>query len=408
MTQPEQGSGSDENVVDARQWLEQSIESLLDAGEYVRAIGALNRLLAVADTTETKLYCYENLGVIAYREGELEEAYQAFEQAAGLSSTDPGLSYALGHCAAARASWWRALMHYLAAVHHARDRDDEAEFIRAAAVAMEHLGYSDTALSMFLGALDRSPDNPWILESISKFYEQEGRWFEALDVQEALIDVLADGLPAHLPSSEALSDHLGQHPDNPQLDRLIRRFMALWTIDREAIEQRTDAITERLRSEIGPARDGHGQRAEADAGLSPLNLPAGLHLLVHQLAGYERNFLLLESAQSLWARARHDRFDIHLTPYKLAAAIQAIVERLHWRVPTPFEELGELYGVEADGIQAAARVLVGRYGVQFIPEQDRYRDLGSSDSRRLVNLQRAILYGVDVGGLESGITMLGE
>ncbi|MFP4601094.1 MAG: hypothetical protein ACLFVJ_22795 [Persicimonas sp.] len=412
MTQPEQGSGSDDNVVDARRWLEQSIESLLDAGEFVRAISALNRLLAVADTTETKLYCYENLGVIAYREGELEDAYEAFEQAAGLSSTDPGLSYALGHCAGARASWWRALMHYLAAVHHARDRVDEAEFIRAAAVAMEHLGYSDTALSMFLGALDRSPDNPWILESISKFYEQEGRWFEALDVQEALIDVLADGLPTHLlpESVTERADHPSDehHADNPQIDRLIRRFMALWTIDREAIEQRVVAITERLRSEIGPARDDHSEHAEADAGLSPLNLPAGLHLLVEQLAGRERNFLLLESAQSLWARARHDRFDIHLTPYKLAAAIQAIVERLHWRVPTAFEELGELYGVEADGIQAAARVLVGRYGVQFIPEQDRYRDLGSSDSRRLVNLQRAILYGVDVSGLESGVTMLGE
>ena len=391
--------GAEDNVVDAARWLEDGIEHLLDDGAYGRAMQALNRLLAVAEDTETKLYCYENIGVLAFQLGDVDEARQAFLQATELSATDPGLSYALGHCAAAQANWWRALLHYLTAAHHARDLDDQAEFMRVGALAMQRLGFPDTALAMLLGALDRSADNPWILEAISQLYEYEQRWFEALDVQEALIDVLADGIPhARGPSSS----------DERQVDRIVRKFMSLWTIDREAIRRRVEAITERLRNQIGVVRDGEDRPDGADMGLTPLNLPAGLHLLVEQLAMHERNYLLLETAQSLWAQARHDRFDIHLTPYTLAAAIQSIAERLHWRVPTSFDELGDIYGAEPDTIQAAARVLVGRYGVGFIPEKDIYGGLSRADSSRLVNIQRAILYGVDVSHLESGVTMLGE
>ncbi len=389
---------SSHNVIEAHQWLAQTIETLLDEGKYVEAMRALNRLRAVATDTDTRLFCYENLGVLAYRAGDVDEAREAFERAAELAASDPGLSYALGHCAAAEGQWWRALLNYLIASHSAEDLADEAEFMRTGAIAMQQLGFPDTALSMFLGALDRSPDNPWILESISHFYETEGRWFEALDVQEALIDVLADGLPS---SSSQLAD-------NPQVDRLIRRFISLWTIDRQAIEKRVRAITERLRSEIGVVCDDDPGAPAADAGLMSLNLPAGLHLLVEQLAAHDRNFLLLETAQSLWAKARHDRFDVHLTPYTLAGAIQAVCERLHWRQPASFDELAKIYGVEADTIQAATRLIAGRYEVRFVPEHDHYGGLDAADSRRLVNVQRAILYGVDVSELESSVAMLGD
>ncbi len=404
MTSSNHGPKDSHNVVEAHAWLARTIETLLDDGKFVEAMRALDRLLAVAQDTETKLFCYENLGVLAYRSGDLDEASAAFVRATELRDgprqlADAGLAYALGHCAAARASWWRALMHYLSAVHFARDRVDEAEFMRVAAVALHRLGFADTALSMLLGALDRAPDNPWILESISEFYEREGRWFDALDVQEALIDVLADGLP---PIDGA------HRADDPKVDRLIRRFMALWTIDRRAIEKRVHAITDRLRSEIGVVRDDHQTEPAADMGLMSLNLPAGLHLLVEQLAMHERNFLLLSTAQSLWAKARHDRFDVHLTPYTLAAAIQAVSERLHWRVPASFEELGRIYGVEADTVAAAARLIAGRYGVHIIPEQDIYSGLDPRESRRLVNIQRALIYGADLADLESTRAMLGD
>ncbi|MFW5966282.1 MAG: hypothetical protein ACOCV2_02135 [Persicimonas sp.] len=401
MTQRDAQVGSHGGVVEADRWLEERIESAIAAGESVRAMRALNKLRSVARDTDTKLYCYENLGVLAYREGEVERARQAFERAADLSVSDPGLSYALGHCAAAAGDGWRALLHYLGAFHHADDRIDRAEFLRAAAEVVLELGAVDLALSMFLGALDRAPDNPWILESISRCYEREGRWLDALDTQEALIDVLADGLP-----TPGAADRLA---DKPEIHRLVRRFMELWTIERADIERRVDAITDKLRAEIGVVREEDAPDATDDMGLTPLELPAGLHLLVEQLAVRERNFLLLETAQSLWAKARHDRFDIHLKPYKLAAAIQAIAERLHWRIPTPFDDLGDLYEVDPDAIQAAARVLIGRYEeLRFFSERDRYRGLDASESRRLVNLQRAILYGIDVSHLESGVTMLGE
>lgn len=386
------------NVVEAHQWLAEAIEALIADGEYVEAMRALNRLLAVAGDTPTKLFCYENLGVLAFGAGDVDEAIAAFEHASELSATDPGLSYALGNCAAARGHWWRALLYHLTAVHFARDRVDEAEFMRAGATAMQQLGFADTALSMFLGALDRSPDNPWILESVSHFYEREGRWFDALDVQEALIDVLASGLPTR--ASELAT--------NPQVDRLIRRFVSLWTLDRGDIEKRARAITDRLRSQIGLVRDDARAEPDADMGLMSLNLPAGLHRLVEQLAARERNFLLLSTAQSLWAKARHDRFDVHLTPYTLAAAIQAVSERLHWRVPTTFEKLGRIYGVDADTVQAAARLVAGRYQVQLFPERDLYSGLDPRESRRLVHIQRALIYGVDVADLESSLTMLAD
>ncbi|WP_168210657.1 tetratricopeptide repeat protein [Persicimonas caeni] len=402
MTDPYNGSNAT-NVVEAHQWLADTIETLIDEGKFVEAMRALSRLRSVADDTPTRLFCYENLGVLAYRAGDVDEARQAFERAASLKSNelsagDPGLLYALGHCAAAHGEWWRALLHYLTAFHNARDRVDEAEFMRTGAIAMQQLGFPDTALSMFLGALDRSPDNPWILESISHFYEGEGRWFEALDVQEALIDVLADGLPS---ASSRLADHA-------QVDRLIRRFISLWTIDRQAVEKRVHAITDRLRAEIGLVRDDDPGAPMADAGLMSLNLPAGLHLLVEQLAAHERNFLLLETAQSLWAQARHDRFDVHLTPYTLAGAIQAVCERLHWRQAASFDELAEIYGADADTIQAATRLIAGRYGVRFVPEHERYGGLDAAESRRLVQIQRAILYGVDVRELEGAVAMLGD
>lgn len=387
-------AGAD-RIVDAQRWLADAIDTLLEQGAWGRAMKLLDRLLKVAADTDTKLFCYENLGVLAYRSGEVREAREAFEQARDLSDADAGISYALGHCAAARPNWWRALLHYFAAIHDARDEIDRAEFMRAAAVAMQRLGFTDPALSMFMGALDRAPDNPWILESISHLYEHQERWLEALDVQEALIDVLADGLP----SAEG---------PRPNVDRLIRRFISLWTLDRHAVERRVGAITERLRAQIGLVRDDDPGRDGADMGLMSLDLPAGLHTLVEQLAMHDRNFLLLETAQSLWARARHDRFDVHLTPFKLAAAIQAIAERLHWRVPTPADELSRLYGVEADAIVAAARMIAGRYAVFFFPEQDLYVGLTPVESRRLVHLQRALLWGVDVCSLESSLAMIGD
>lgn len=398
MAMRDNGSDRSTNVVEAHRWLADTIETLIDEAKFVEAMRALGHLRIVADDTSTKLFCYENLGVLAYRAGDVDEARQAFERAAELSASDPGVVYALGHCAAAKGEWWRALLHYLSAFHNAADLTDEAEFMRTGAIAMNQLGFADTALSMFLGALDRSPDNPWILESISHFYENEERWFEALDVQEALIDVLSDGLPA-------ASSQLAQ---DPQVDRLIRRFFSLWTIERDAIARRARAITDRLRAEIGLVRADDPGRPVADAGLISLNLPAGLHLLVEQLAAHDRNFLLLETAQSLWAQARHDRFDVHLTPYTLAAAIQAVCERLHWRQPASFIKLAKIYGVDADTVRAAARLIAGRYEVRFVPEYERYGGLEGAEGRRLVQIQRAILYGVDVRELEGAVAMLGD
>lgn len=377
-------------VIDSLEWLSRRIEASIEAGETGAAVDYINRLLAAARKTETKLWGYRTLGMLAFRHGRMDRARHAFERAAELEPGDPGMAYALGHCAAAEGRWWRALLDWLEAIRAAKDRDDEAEFMRSAGVAVYQLGFADTALSMLLGAMDRAPDNPWVLETIGHVYEHERMWMEALGMREALIDVLADGLAPRMPSEGAGGS---ERFENPQFYRLFQAFAIKFDIDRKAIEERRDRITERLRGEIGVVQrerpDVHGERAD----LTPMNLPRGLYELVGELVAHDRNFRLLESAQSLWARARHDRFDLHLTPLKLSAALQWVLERLHWRVPTPLSRLVAVYRVEPDALQAAARLVVGRFGVRFLEIEWSDTSLALGEWRRLEVTQRALLYG---------------
>ncbi|MGM0559418.1 MAG: hypothetical protein ACQEVA_23745, partial [Myxococcota bacterium] len=81
-------------VVDAQAWLRAEVERLIEAGDFGSAIDKLDRLLGVAEDTETKLYCYENLGILAFRVGQVSQARGAFAEAASLMPEDAGISYA--------------------------------------------------------------------------------------------------------------------------------------------------------------------------------------------------------------------------------------------------------------------------------------------------------------------------
>lgn len=385
-------------VVDTRAWLRKEIARLLEAGEIQPAVDRLNQLLGVADDTETKLYCYENLGILAFRAGKVSRARGAFAEAASLMPEAPGLSYALGHCAAASGQWWRVYMHAMEAIHGSRDASDEAEFMRLAAIALQNLGQPEASLSMFLGALDRCPENPWILDSIAHFYADQGRFFEALDTQEALIDVLASVF-----RSSSASD-LDTRPD--VVDRIVRRFMSLLTIQPQDIEERARGIYEKLRSQIGVVAGEREEPGNASV-LMSMNLPAALHRLIDQLADRDRNFLLLETAQSLWALGRHDRLDVHLSPFMLAASIHVVAERKHWRVETPVTDVANIYGVEPDALTASVRLLVGCFEVNFVELSGTMGRLTIAERRRCEQIQRALLFGVDVSEVSGGFGMLG-
>ncbi|MGM0556983.1 MAG: tetratricopeptide repeat protein, partial [Myxococcota bacterium] len=338
-------------------------------------------------------------GILAFRVGQVSQARGAFAEAASLMPEDAGISYALGHCAAAGSQWWRVLMHSLEAVHRARDASDEAEFMRLGAAAAHQLGKPQVALSMYMGALDRCPDNPWVLDSIANFYADQGRFFEALDTQEALIDVLA-----------SVYEHPEGHDSQRRpevVDRIVRRFMALLTLDREDVHRRAEHIYEKLRAQIGVVGGARHGASGDHRGLMSMNLPPALHLLVDQLARRDRNFLLLETAQYLWAMARQDGLDQYLSPFMQAASVHVVTERKHWRVETPLADIAETYGVEPDALEAAVRLLVGCFEVNFVDMSGAAGRLSIAERHRCEDIQRAILFGVDVSEISSGIAMLG-
>ena len=394
------GLGSAE-VVESEQWLRDRIEETIAGPTPLEALGYVTRLLSATCDTDTRLYCYRTLGMLTFRAGNIDRAKEAFEEAFEISPEDPGIAYALAHCSAARGRWGPSLVRALEAFHLADDLEDEAEFVRVAALGANELGHPTLALSMLLGALDRAPRNPWVLETIGHFYEAEEMWLEAIDVRDALIDVLSDGLtPVHGRSPETL--------DNPQFHRVFQSFAIKYQIDREAIEARRREITDKLRAEIGPVDRQTAEESDQEAPLTPLDLPRGLATLVDQLSAHDRNYQLLESAQSLWAKARHDEFDLQLTPNTLAAAIQWSVERRHWRIPTPLHALSQIYQVVPDTIRAAARLVVGRFEVEYLSLDDVRGEVGPTDWARFETVQRALLYGVPIDEVRPNMPMLGE
>jgi len=392
-------------VIEPQRWLRERIEAILQGPHPLGALEYITHLLRTTNRSETRLWCFRRLGMLTFRAGNLDRAHRAFAHAAELSPEDPGIAYALAHCEAARGRWWRALMHSLEAFHHADIAEERAEFLRVAGIAVRRIGIPDTALSMALGALDRDPDNPWVLQTIGHFYESEQMWMEAIGVRDRLIDVLSDGLgPGAGPAADP--GEATDTAENPEFYRVFRAFAVKFRISEDAIRARRGEIRERLRSEIAPA-DRVDPRDE-DAPPTPLRLPRGLDTLVDRLARHDRNYQLLESAQSLWARARHDRFDVELTPNTLAAAIQWVVERLHWREPTPLSKLSRVYSVVPDTLRAAARLVVGRFDVRFVPLDDVTPDIGPAKWDRLDTVQKALLYGVDLDEVRPSMPMLGE
>ena len=141
--------------------------------------------------------------------------------------------------------------------------------------------------------------------------------------------------------------------------------------------------------------------------LTPTNFPNALHILMRELGQHERSYPLLESAQSLWARTHHERFDVILTGNTLAASIHWLVERLHWRVVTPAEMMVRFYDVDVERVQAAVRILVERFQIRFFESSVGYSGLKAGEVERLDNIQRAILYGVDLASLEVTVGALG-
>lgn len=340
-------------IVDSREWLQRRVTDLLAHSKLEEARAYLRRLLQVTTEPEARIFVLGQFGLVALRCDDVVEARQHFREAVELRPFDPGLIGALAHCEARQRSWWTALVCYFEAIHHSTQLDQIADCMRGAGESLRQLGYPREALSMLLGALERAPTNPWVLDELHKLYESTGRLFDALDVADLLSELLEDAA-----RSEANM--------TPTLEALWRHHsLANRELSKAEIRERTRLIRKRLREAIGPVAQDHSAAQEVRADLFPLNLPTGLHTLVFELSKHSRCRPLLETAQELWARAHHDRFDIHLSPPTLAAALQWITERLHWRIPSPAEHLATQYEVDVERVRGAVRLVVGpiRYRV---------------------------------------------
>ncbi|MFU8806752.1 MAG: hypothetical protein ACNA8W_23285 [Bradymonadaceae bacterium] len=384
------------NVVDSALWLREKVEALVATGDYGQAIGYLERLMAGDDSEETLLYSQSYLGFLYLVDQRIVDARKTLLSAWDLGGPDAHLAYGLGHCAMAQKRWWRAVLHFLEAIHYAEHRHDAAEFMRSVGLALQEVDLTETANAMLLGALDRDLGNPWIHDALATLYEGEGMWMESLDILDSLMVIVRD-------ATQSMVIKRTPSPSQLLLHTLLGKLAG-----EEAVRERARSINMRLRRGIDLVYGEHEKVQLLNTELTPMNLPPALHVLVAELSRRERSFTLLQSAQSLWARTRHERFDVMLSPFTLAASIHWIVERLHWREPTDTNQLARRYVIEADTLRAASRLVMERFQIRFFDPRTEFDGLSPTEVRRLDELQRAILSDVNVDVLRVGVGMLGS
>ena len=343
-----------ENVIDTQHWLFDHAERLLeqDAGA---AIPYLERLLVSSEDRLLRIFCLKNLGLLHLGEGELDEARKYLRAAVELSPRDAVLHHALGQIAATSGNFWLALLEFMEAVYHGRD-DEVVGFMRSVAATLRQLQFGETALAILLGAYERNPEDPWVLDSLGRMYESEQRWLDAIEAREHLVEVLES------------NRFLG--PKSPEDARL-----------------QIEKLTSRMRAGMRLIEEPEPPRGPFD--VQRTSSPAGLHTLVRSLGLREHNSALLSTAEALWARAHYAKLDVHLSVPTLAAAIHWVVERLHWRVPTTLDDLAALYGADSERLRAAVRLVVACLDVELVSMKDAEPTLPPADLQRLQRLQRA-------------------
>ncbi len=374
---------SQNNVVDSIDWLLAKADALM-ARRDPAAETYWTRLLDEPALDEvTRTHVYTQLAVSLFRRGAIDEAEATFTAALELGAAPAFISYARGHCALAKRSNL-AVLQFLRAFVDSHDPSDEPEYLRSLSVALRDLGLHEAALVVLLGALERAPNQPSIIEALGVQYERMERWVEAIAARDDLIELLKSNLPVHFGNESAL-DTTSIAPSKAKddvraiSDRLRRAFMIVLPDD---------------------------EYQEDDQALSLTTHPAGLHTLVSHLAARKNPEPLLQVAARLWALARHDGLEEHLSPYVIAATIQWLTERATWRVRTSDEALKAAYGVEADQIRASARLLLSRFDTPILPTQRLVGMLPTQEGREVERLIQAVLLSIPVKDLDGARTLL--
>lgn len=370
-----------EGIIDATEWLERRVEVLIAEQRFDEAIGYVRKLERKVGDEGERYHCAVYLGYLYLLNGDRERAKPWLMRAREFDPVDPHLAYALGHVAMARRSWALATLRFLEAFVEADDPHDEGEFLRSAALAMmRETGPGAPVVQMLLGALDRDLGNPWILDALARVYAADQRWMESLETLSMLAEVVRDAAKSVVlhrapKARQLLRNRLMGKPARPEeLQRRVREI-------NEAVRAQFEVVLDDARARRGPT------------GLAPLRFPPALSRLVRILDWRDRGVELVEMAQRLWARATDEGFDDMLGTTRLAAAIQVLVERLHWRVPTPLSDVARLHGASTGAIPAAARVVAGRLGLQLFDGMALKMSMNLAQQRQLDQLRRALLFG---------------
>ncbi len=371
---------ADGDVIDAASWLEERVESLIEAQRFEEAIRYLRMLMSKVEGQQNQRQCATYLGYLYLVDDDLKRSKRWLQRARELGGVDPHLAYALGHVAGSQGEHGRATLRFLEAFVDSENGHDEAEYLRSAALAMMQVsGPVAPAAAMLLGALDRDLGNPWILDALARVYEADQRWMESLQTLSVLATVVRD-------AAESVVVYRA-----PAARQLLRNQLMGTPARPEELQRRARAINEAVRQQFEVVLDAH--QCRGPTGLAPLRFPPALSRLVRMLQWRDRGVELVESAQGLWARATDENFDEILGQARLAAAIHLLVERLHWRVPTPLAEVARLHGASESAVPAAARVVAGRLGLQLFDGTALKTTLTLSEQRRVDQLSRALLFG---------------
>ena len=381
-------------VIDAVQWMEERVDSLIAAQRFDDAIRYVRKLVLNAHGDDEIRRCATYLGYLYLLVGDLHQAKRWLKRARQIDPVDPHLAYALGHTAVAQRDYSLAAVYFLEAFVEAEQPHDEAEFLRCAALAMmREVGPDAPVATMLLGALDRDLGSPWILDALARVYEADQRWMESLQALSTLAEVVrgaAGSVVLHRapPARQLLRNRLMGSPATP-----------------EELRRRARAINEAMRAQFEVVLDAHRRRDPM--GLAPLRSPTALSRLIRMLDWHDRGVELIETAHQLWARATDEDFHQMLGAARLAAAIHLLVERLHWRVPTPIEEVARLHGAAAGAIPAAARVVAGRLELELFDEKALKAPLNLKQRRQLEQIRRALLFGEGLAAVRAPEIRLG-
>lgn len=351
-----------DRIVDQSTWLFTQIERLIANDDTSPSAEIyLEKLLKITNSPFQKAYCLRYLGRFAAARKDLVNAEKYLKSALSLETDDPDILFLIGETASETGTWWFALIHYLHALQQATEDSTQLEIMRGIARAFQKLNFGEVALSVLLGALERDPEDPFILSALAHFYETREEWTKAQDVGITLVE-------------------------------LMERYPAISFDKGDEMKERLTNISSQLQSQLRLV-DEADVNIGGDNTLVSTDLGPGLKTLVNMLSIKTRNAPLLESAKALWAKSKDISYDDYFPTETLAAAIHWIVEKLHWRMPTSVADLESIYGVDREQILAAVRILVAQFQVSFFPDAAAREALGPRELEELRKIQKSFFFG---------------